>query len=232
MNYLIESNHLGKRYNDTYALSDINLRIQKGKIIGLLGPNGSGKTTLIKIINGLLTPTTGEIFIQGNKPGVETKKIVSYLPERTYLNEWMSVREQLDYFEDFYEDFQRKQAEEMLHNLNIRPEDKLKTMSKGTKEKVQLILVMSRKAEIYVLDEPIGGVDPAARDYILRTIIGSYNEDATVIISTHLIAEIENILDEVIFLQHGQIRFHAPVDEIRSKEGKSIDQLFREVYKC
>lgn len=232
MNYLIESNHLGKRYNDTYALSDINLRIQKGKIIGLLGPNGSGKTTLIKIINGLLTPTTGEIFIQGNKPGVETKKIVSYLPERTYLNEWMSVREQLDYFEDFYEDFQRKQAEEMLHNLNIRPEDKLKTMSKGTKEKVQLILVMSRKAEIYVLDEPIGGVDPAARDYILKTIIGSYNEDATVIISTHLIAEIENILDEVIFLQHGQIRFHAPVDEIRSKEGKSIDQLFREVYKC
>lgn len=232
MNYLIESNHLGKRYNDTYALSDINLRIQKGKIIGLLGPNGSGKTTLIKIINGLLTPTTGEIFIQGNKPGVETKKMVSYLPERTYLNEWMSVREQLDYFEDFYEDFQRKQAEEMLHNLNIRPEDKLKTMSKGTKEKVQLILVMSRKAEIYVLDEPIGGVDPAARDYILKTIIGSYNEDATVIISTHLIAEIENILDEVIFLQHGQIRFHAPVDEIRSKEGKSIDQLFREVYKC
>lgn len=232
MNYLIESNHLGKSYGNTYALSDINLRIQKGKIIGLLGPNGSGKSTLIKIINGLVTPTTGEIFIQGNKPGVETKKIISYLPERTYLNEWMSVREQLEYFEDFYEDFQRKQAEEMLQNLNIGLEDKLKTMSKGTKEKVQLILVMSRKAEIYMLDEPIGGVDPAARDYILKTIIGNYNEDATVILSTHLIAEIENILDEVIFLQYGQIRFHAPVDEIRSKEGKSIDQLFREVYKC
>lgn len=232
MSYLIESNHLCKKFGNKQALLDINLRIERGRIIGLLGPNGSGKSTLIKIINGLLVPTDGEVFIAGNKPGVETKKIVSYLPERTYLNEWMKVRELLDYFEDFYEDFRRERAEQMLKNLNISQEDKLKTMSKGTKEKVQLILVMSRDADLYILDEPIGGVDPAARDYILQTIIGNYNENATVLLSTHLISDIENILDEVIFLQYGQIRFHAPVDEIRSKEGKSIDQLFREVYRC
>lgn len=232
MSYLIESNHLCKKFGNTQALLDINLRIERGRIIGLLGPNGSGKSTLIKIINGLLVPTEGEVFIEGNKPGVETKKIVSYLPERTYLNEWMKVRELLDYFEDFYEDFKRERAEQMLKNLNIGLEDKLKTMSKGTKEKVQLILVMSRDADLYILDEPIGGVDPAARDYILKTIIGNYNENATVLLSTHLISDIENILDEVIFLQYGQIRFHAPVDEIRSREGKSIDQLFREVYRC
>lgn len=232
MSYLIESNHLSKSFKNVQALSDINLRIERGRIIGLLGPNGSGKSTLIKLINGLVTPTVGEVFIDGNKPGVDTKKIISYLPERTYLNEWMRVREMLDYFQDFYEDFRRERAETMLRNLNIGLEDKLKTMSKGTREKVQLILVMSRDAQLYILDEPIGGVDPAARDYILKTIIGNYNENATVLISTHLIADIENILDEVIFLQYGQIRFHAPVDDIRSKEGKSIDQLFREVYRC
>lgn len=232
MSYLIESNHLGKKFGSKQALTDINLRIERGRIIGLLGPNGSGKSTLIKIINGLMTPTEGEVFIDGKKPGVETKKIVSYLPERTYLNEWMKVRELLDYFGDFYEDFHRDRAEVMLKNLNISMDDKLKTMSKGTKEKVQLILVMSRDAQIYILDEPIGGVDPAARDYILRTIIGNYNENATVLLSTHLISDIENILDEVIFLQYGQIRFHVSVDEIRMKEGKSVDQLFREVYRC
>ncbi|MDE6314665.1 MAG: ABC transporter ATP-binding protein [Lachnospiraceae bacterium] len=232
MSYLIESNHLSKNFGNTQALTDINLRIERGRIIGLLGPNGSGKSTLIKLINGLITPTIGEVFIDGNEPGVETKKIISYLPERTYLNEWMRVRELLDYFGDFYEDFRRERAETMLKNLNIGLEDKLKTMSKGTKEKVQLILVMSRDASLYILDEPIGGVDPAARDYILKTIIGNYNENATVLLSTHLIADIENILDEVIFLQYGQIRFHAAVDDIRSKEGKSIDQLFREVYRC
>lgn len=232
MSYLIESNHLCKKFGSKQALLDINLRIERGRIIGLLGPNGSGKSTLIKIINGLLVPTEGQVFINGNKPGVETKKIVSYLPERTYLNEWMKVSELLDYFEDFYEDFRRERAEQMLKNLNISQEDKLKTMSKGTKEKVQLILVMSRDADLYILDEPIGGVDPAARDYILQTIIGNYNENATVLLSTHLISDIENILDEVIFLQYGQIRFHAPVDAIRSREGKSIDQLFREVYRC
>ncbi|MBQ2801142.1 MAG: ABC transporter ATP-binding protein [Lachnospiraceae bacterium] len=232
MSYLIESNHLCKKFGNKQALADINLRIERGRIIGLLGPNGSGKSTLIKIINGLMMPTEGEVFIDEKKPGVETKKIISYLPERTYLNEWMKVKELLDYFEDFYEDFRRERAITMLENLNIGLDDKLKTMSKGTKEKVQLILVMSRDADLYILDEPIGGVDPAARDYILRTIIGNYNENATVLLSTHLISDIENILDEVIFLQYGQIRFHASVDEIRMKEGKSVDQLFREVYRC
>ena len=232
MEYLLESNHLCKRFGSLMALQDINLRITRGKIIGLLGPNGSGKSTLIKIINGLMTPSSGELTINGQAPGVETKKIVSYLPERTYLNEWMKVYELLDYFEDFYEDFRRERAEQMLANLRISIDDKLKNMSKGTKEKVQLILVMSRDADLYVLDEPIGGVDPAARDYILKTIIGNYNENATVLLSTHLISDIENILDEVIFLQYGQIRFHRSVDEIRSQEGKSIDQLFREVYRC
>lgn len=232
MSYLVESNHLCKKFGSKQALTDINLRIERGRIIGLLGPNGSGKSTLIKIINGLMVPTEGEVFIDEKKPGVETKKIISYLPERTYLNEWMKVKELLNYFEDFYADFRRDRAITMLENLNIGMEDKLKTMSKGTKEKVQLILVMSRDADLYILDEPIGGVDPAARDYILRTIIGNYNENATVLLSTHLISDIENILDEVIFLQYGQIRFHASVDEIRTKEGKSVDQLFREVYRC
>lgn len=232
MEYLLESNHLCKKFGSLMALQDINLRITRGKIIGLLGPNGSGKSTLIKIINGLMTPSSGELTVNGKTPGVETKKIVSYLPERTYLNEWMKVYELLDYFEDFYEDFRRERAEQMLANLRISIDDKLKNMSKGTKEKVQLILVMSRDADLYVLDEPIGGVDPAARDYILKTIIGNYNENATVLLSTHLISDIENILDEVIFLQYGQIRFHRSVDEIRSQEGKSIDQLFREVYRC
>jgi ABC-2 type transport system ATP-binding protein len=232
MSYLIESNHLSKKFGNKQALADINLRIERGRIIGLLGPSGSGKSTLIKIINGLMMPTEGEVFIDEKKPGVETKKIISYLPERTYLNEWMKVKELLDYFEDFYADFRRDRAITMLENLNIGLDDKLKTMSKGTKEKVQLILVMSRDADLYILDEPIGGVDPAARDYILRTIIGNYNENATVLLSTHLISDIENILDEVIFLQYGQIRFHASVDEIRVKEGKSVDQLFREVYRC
>lgn len=232
MSYLIETRGLNKKFKNKVALGDVNLQLERGRIIGLLGPNGSGKSTLIKIMNGLMAPTSGEVLIDGKKPGIETKKIVSYLPERTYLNEWMCVRELLDYFCDFYEDFRRDRAEVMLQNLNINMEDKLKTMSKGTKEKVQLILVMSRDAELYILDEPIGGVDPAARDYILRTIIGNYNENATVLLSTHLISDIENILDEVIFLQYGQIRFHASVDDIRMKEGKSIDQLFREVYRC
>lgn len=232
MNYLVESNHLGKRYGNMWALKDINLRIAPGRIVGLLGPNGSGKSTLIKIINGLLTSTEGEVFINGKKPGVETKKIISYLPERTYLNEQMKVRELLEYFQDFYDDFRRDRAEIMLHNLNIGIDDKIRAMSKGTKEKVQLIMVMSRDADLYILDEPIGGVDPAARDYILQTIIGNYNANATVLLSTHLISDIENILDEVIFLQYGQIRFHAPVDELRRQSGKSIDGIFREVYRC
>ena len=232
MNALLECNNLTKRYGGFTALSNINLTLEKGKIIGLLGPNGSGKTTFIKIINGLLVPTAGELRINGNLPGVNTKKVVSYLPDKTYLNNWMKACELLDFFEEFYEDFNKKKAYEMLDKLHINPNDRLKTMSKGTKEKVQLILVMSREADLYVLDEPIGGVDPASRDYILDTIISNYNENSTVLISTHLIADIENVLDEVVFLKNGQITLQSSVDDIRMKEGKSVDALFREVFKC
>ncbi len=232
MNALLECNSLTKKYGGFTALSGINLTLEKGKIVGLLGPNGSGKTTLIKIINGLLVPSEGELRINGVHPGIETKKVVSYLPDKTYLNNWMKVNELLDFFEDFYDNFNKNRAYEMLEKLHINPRDRLKTMSKGTKEKVQLILVMSREADLYVLDEPIGGVDPASRDYILNTIISNYNENSTVLISTHLIADIENVLDEVIFLQNGQITLQSSVDEIRMKEGKSVDALFREVFKC
>jgi ABC-2 type transport system ATP-binding protein len=232
MSVLLECNSLTKKFGTTTALSDVNLTLERGKIIGLLGPNGSGKTTLIKIINGLLVPNTGSIKIAGMMPGVESKKIVSFLPERTYLPDWMNVSETIAFFKDFYEDFDEKRAYDMLHKLNIDPAKRLKSLSKGTKEKVQLILVMSRRADLYCLDEPIGGVDPAARDYILNTIITNYNENATVIISTHLIADIESVLDEVVFIKEGRIVLHAPVDEIREKEGNSIDSLFREVFRC
>ena len=232
MSVLLECNSLTKKFGTTTALSDVNLTLERGKIIGLLGPNGSGKTTLIKIINGLLVPNTGSIKIAGMMPGVESKKIVSFLPERTYLPDWMNVSETIAFFKDFYEDFDEKRAYDMLHKLNIDPAKRLKSLSKGTKEKVQLILVMSRRADLYCLDEPIGGVDPAARDYILNSIITNYNENATVIISTHLIADIESVLDEVVFIKEGRIVLHAPVDEIREKEGNSIDSLFREVFRC
>lgn len=232
MNSLLECNALSKRYGSVTALSDINLTLERGKIIGLLGPNGSGKTTLIKLINGLLVPTKGQLLINGTAPGTETKKTVSYLPDKTYLNNWMKVKNLLDFFEDFYDNFDKKRAYDMLEKLHINPNDHLKTMSKGTKEKVQLILVMSRNADLYVLDEPIGGVDPASRDYILDTIISNYNENSTVLISTHLIADIENVLDEVIFIQNGRILLQSSVDDIRVKEGKSVDSYFREVFKC
>lgn len=232
MSQLIEFQHLSKNYGAAMALSDINLSLDKGKIIGLLGPNGSGKTTLIKLMNGLLQPSVGSVLIGGSLPGIETKKIVSYLPERTYLNAWMSVRQILTFFEDFYQDFDRVKALEMLRALKIDENQRLKAMSKGTKEKVQLILVMSRKAKLYLLDEPIGGVDPAARDYILNTILTNYSEDSTVIISTHLIQDVEQIFDDIIFLENGHIRLFGQVDEIRSQYGKSIDELFREVFRC
>lgn len=232
MNALLECHSLTKRYGGLTALSDINLSLERGKIIGLLGPNGSGKTTLIKLLNGLLVPTDGEILINGSKPGVESKMAVSYLPDKSYLNGWMSIRQLVSFFQDFYVDFDPKKAYEMLERLSINPDFKLKHLSKGNQEKVQLILVMSRKANLYVLDEPIGGVDPASRDYILNTIISNYNENASVLISTHLIADIENVLDDVLFIQNGKITLHATVDEIRSKEGKSVDSLFREVFKC
>lgn len=232
MNTILECEALTKKFSNVEALSNVNLKLERGRIIGLLGPNGSGKTTLIKVINGLLVPDSGEIKIAGMKPGVESKKIVSYLPEKTYLADWMKVSEIIEFFKDFYEDFEPERAYDMLKHLNIDPSKRLKTLSKGTKEKVQLILVMSRKADLYCLDEPIGGVDPAAREYILNTIITNYNENATVLISTHLISEIENILDEVIFIKNGTVTLHSSVDDIRTKEGKSIDSLFREVYRC
>ena len=229
---ILECRNLVKSYGNKVALEGIDLSMKRGRIVGLLGPNGSGKSTLIKLANGLLTPTSGELLINGNKPGIETKKIVSYLPERTYLADWMKVSDIINFFKDFYEDFNVEKAYDMLSKLNINANDKLKTLSKGTKDKVQLILVMSREAELYFLDEPIAGVDPAARDYILNTIISNYNENATVVISTHLISDIEQILDDVIFISYGKIYLSKSVDEIREEEGKSVDALFREVFRC
>lgn len=229
---LVECKRVTKKYGMKVALDDVNLTIEKGKIIGLLGPNGSGKTTLIKLLNDLLVPNSGEILIQGNHPGVETKKIISYLPERTYLNFNMKIKEVIQYFKDFYDDFREEVAYELLKKLGINPNDQLKTLSKGMKEKVQLILVMSRKAQLYILDEPIGGVDPAARDYILDTILKNFNEDASILISTHLISDIEKILDEVIFIKDGKIVLHESSDQLRDESGKSIDGYFREEFKC
>lgn len=231
MSELLTCRGLTKNYGGLVALNNINLTVQSGRIIGLLGPNGSGKTTLIKIINGLLTPTSGSVLINGNAPGVETKKQVAYLPDNSYLNSWMTVSQIIDMFADFYEDFRPELALEMLAKLGITPKAKLKTLSKGNKEKVCLILVMSRNALLYVLDEPIAGVDPATRDYVIATIINNYNPDASVIISTHLIADIEQVLDEVIFINQGNIVMQKTVDEIREENGKSVDELFREVFR-
>lgn len=232
MSELLKLEDVSKHYANKEALSHINLTIPGGRIVGLLGPNGSGKSTMIKLINGLLEPTSGVITIKGNKPGMETKKIVSYLPERTYLNSWMRVSELLEFFSDFYSDFDMNVALDMIEKLKIDVKSRLKTMSKGTKEKVQLILVMSRKADLYILDEPIGGVDPAARDYILKTIINNYTDQSSILIATHLIQEIENVCDDVIFLSQGKVVLQGSVDEIREEKGKSIDALFREVFVC
>ena len=232
MQSLIECHDLVKSFPGCQALRGINLQIPSGRIVGLLGPNGSGKSTLLKLCNGLLVPDSGQLLICGMVPGVETKKVVSYLPERTYLSDWMSVRQMIRFFEDFYEDFEAARAYDMLSRLNINPSQRIKTMSKGTREKVQLILVMSRRAQLYLLDEPIGGVDPAARDYILNTIIGNYNENATVLISTHLISDVEQILDDVIFINQGSVVLTSSVDDIREKQDKSVDALFREVFRC
>jgi len=229
---ILRTKALTKKFGNLTALSNLDLEIPRGRIIGLLGPNGSGKSTFIKLATGLLVPTSGEITIGGANPGVETKAMVSYLPERTYLNDWMRAEDMIAFFGDFYEDFNRIKADNMLQDLNINPRDRLKTMSKGTKEKVQLILVMSRNAELYLLDEPIAGVDPAARDYILNTIITNYKENASVVISTHLIADIEQVLDDIIFISQGEIKLISTVDEIREKHNKSVDGLFREVFKC
>ena len=229
---LVRTEHLTKYYGAKKALNDVSLNIQSGKIIGLLGPNGSGKTTLIKLLNGLLKADTGEILINGNPPGVITKSEVSYLPDRPYFGDWMKVEDMLNLFSEFYWDFDRERAETMCKALGISTKAKIKTLSKGMKEKVQLILVMSRSAKLYLLDEPIAGVDPAARELILDTILANYNPDSTVIISTHLIGDIERVLDEVIFLKEGNVILHDTTDNIREREGKSIDALFREMFRA
>ena len=229
---LLEIKDLNKSFDNKEILKDINLSIQSGKIIGLLGKNGVGKTTLIKLINDLLTPTSGQILIKGQKIGVETKKVISYLPERTYLNKQMKVSEVISYFEDFYDNFDSKKAKRLLEDLDLDINQKLSKMSKGMQEKVQLVLVMSRNADLYVLDEPLGGVDPATRDYILDTILSNFNENASVIISTHLISDIEKILDEVIFIDKGQIVLQSDADKLRNKENASIDEIFRRMFRC
>ena len=221
-----------KRYGKTPALSSVSLNIEAGRIVGLLGPNGSGKTTLIKLANGLLTPDSGTISVCGMPIGMESHALVSYLPERAVLPEWMNVSQILDFYADFYADFQREAAQEMIRRLNIGEKQRIRQMSKGTREKVQLIMVMSRRAKLYLLDEPIGGVDPATRDYILNTIIGNYNPEAAVVISTHLIADVEKILDDVIFIDRGCVVLESSVDAIRETRGQSVDALFREVFKC
>ena len=229
---LLEVKHINKTFDNKDVLKDINFDITGGRIIGLLGKNGAGKTTLIKLINDLLTPTSGEILIKGNKIGVETKKVVSYLPERTYLNKQMKVSEIIEVFNDFYDNFDEKKAKKLLKDLDLDINQKLTKMSKGMQEKVQLVLVMSRKADLYILDEPLGGVDPATRDYVLDTILSNFNEEASVIISTHLISDIERILDEVIFIDKGKIVLQSDADKLRNKEKSSIDEIFRRMFKC
>ena len=231
MSELLHCQDLTKKYGGITALDNLNLTVESGKIIGLLGPNGSGKTTFIKLVNGLLTPTWGSIWIDGKIPGVESKKVVSYLPDNNFLNSWMTVSQLVDFFCDFYDDFRKELAYEMFKKLDIQPSRKLKTLSKGNKEKVCLILIMSRNAKLYVLDEPIAAVDPAARDYVISTIINNYNPEASVIISTHLIADIEPILDEAIFLNRGKVVLHKSVEDIRTEYGKSVDELFREEFR-
>lgn len=229
---ILECENLSKNYGSVKALDNLTLKIESGKIVGLLGPNGHGKTTLIKTLSGLLSKDKGKVLIDGKRIGVGTKKIVSYLPERSYLLPEMKIKEVVSFFQEFYEDFDAKKADAMLGELSLDKESKLKSLSKGNREKVQLIMVMSRKAKLYLLDEPMGGVDPAARDYILKTIISNYSEDATVIISTHLIQDVEQILDEVVFLKEGKVMLHSDVDELRMEKEKSVDALFREVFSC
>ena len=232
MTATFECKGLSKHFGSTQALEDVSFSIAPGRVVGLLGPNGSGKTTLIKLANGLLTPSEGEVLICGDHPGVESKAVVSYLPDKTCMPLWMNALQLMDFFQDFYQDFDRQRAENMLQRLGLDDRQRLRQMSKGTREKVQLIMVMSRKAKLYLLDEPIGGVDPATRDYILDTIIRNYDPEAAVVISTHLISDVEKILDEVLFINRGRIMLQASVDDIRQQYGKSVDEYFREVFKC
>ena len=232
METILEARGLTKRYGATLALNNIDITVPKGKIVGLLGPNGSGKTTLLKIAAGLLTPTSGLILADNRPIGESTKSVISFLPERTYLPDWMTVADCLDYFKDFYDDFDPERAGDMLSRLAVPANKKMRALSKGTREKMQLVLVMSRRAKLYLLDEPIGGVDPATRDYILNTIIGNYDNEATILISTHLIADVEKVLDEFLFLKDGVITMHDTTDNVRETQGKSLDELFREVFRC
>ena len=233
MGDLVEVKDLVKVYDQQIAaVNNMSITIPKGRIVGLLGPNGSGKTTFIKMLTGLLTPTQGSILIEGNPVGPATKSMISYLPERNFLGNGFTIAYAIEYYNDFYADFSKEKAYDMLASLGLNPNDRIKSLSKGTKEKVQLILVMSRNAKLYILDEPIAGVDPAARDYIIKTIISNYNPEATVLLSTHLITDVENVLDEVIFLRYGQVMLKASVDEIRENYGKSVDAYFREVFAC
>ncbi|MDO5547527.1 MAG: ABC transporter ATP-binding protein [Eubacteriales bacterium] len=232
MTPILQCTGLCKKFGKKTVLDNVSFALERGQIVGLLGPNGSGKSTLIKLANGLLTPTEGDVTIDGETPGIITHAKVSYLPERSYLSNWMTANDLLNFFESFYDNFNREKAEDMLARLQIAPESDIKTMSKGTKEKVQLVMVMSREADLYLLDEPIGGVDPAARDYILDTILTNYNENSTIVLSTHLIADIEKVLDDVLFLNQGEIVLHKSVDDIRAEHGKSVDALFREVFAC
>lgn len=232
MSKLLECTNVIKKYGKKTALDGLNLSLESGKIYGLLGPNASGKTTLIKLINSLLVQDNGEILVDGKKVGVESKKIISYLPDHTYINGNKKVSWIIDYFDDFYEDFDKEKAYNMLKQLNISADESLKTLSKGTKEKVQLILVMARKAKLYILDEPIAGVDPAAREYILNTILSNYNQESSILISTHLISDIENVLDEFFFIMNGKVIMNDTVDNIREEKEQSIDELFREVFRC
>lgn len=229
---LLQCININKNYGDKKVLKNINLTIPRGKIIGLLGKNGTGKSTLIKLINDLLIPTSGQILVNGKEVGVESKKIISYLPERTYLDKTMTVNQVIEYFSDFYDNFDSTKARKLLKDLDLDTNQKLSKMSKGMQEKVQLVLVMSRKVDLYILDEPLGGVDPATRDYILDTILTNFNEGASVIISTHLITDIERILDEVIFIDKGKIILHQNADELRNKENSSVDEIFRRMFKC
>ena len=228
----IEINNITKEFGTLTALDGVSLELEKGQIVGLLGPNGSGKTTLIKILNGLLTPTAGNVTINGMEPGVDTKRVVAYLPDRNALPDYMTTAQLMELYRDFFTDFNRDKAETMIGELGIDLKQQMKKMSKGTREKLQLCLVMAREADVYLLDEPIGGVDPATRDYILRTIISNYNEDAVVLISTHLISDIETVLDDVVFLKEGKIVLHKKAEDIREETGESVDQLFREVFRC
>jgi len=232
MDSILEFKNITKKYGKKTALDDITLSIPRGSIVGLLGPNGSGKTTLLKLATGLLQPTNGEVLACGFKPGAESKDLVAYQSDKVYLNDWMNVNDLMNMLNDFYTNFNKDKALDMLKSLNINPNDKLKEMSKGTKEKVQLITTMCRDVELYLLDEPIGGVDPAARDYILNTIISNYQENATVIISTHLIADVEPVLNHILFLKEGRIVRQGDVDDVREETGKSIDALFREEFRC